>query len=222
MVQSILKAASLAAILMVLSGCGNQPGTETANQVWSGVSDLWSKDDQPDPRARLTRDALDQAEIRLIYIEIPEFPSQATLQEVARNRANSTWLSVDGVTVTFQQGFLVATRGYGEDLMAADLDAVRSAVMRGSGQNILRVHDYLDGGDDIERRSFICNIRTLGRSSVTILQEVVPVRQVSETCQNPDIQFQNRYDFASDGRLVASKQWISPSVGYMVAEELSR
>lgn len=218
----IYKMSAILAVAAALAGCGDLASDGIASQALQGLGALGKRQAPADPRQGLTRDALDNAPIRLVYVEIPKFPSQATLQEVARNRNQITWLSVDGISVTFEQGFLVATRGYGEDIMGADIAASKAAIRRGSGQNLLRVHDYLDGSDDIQRRSFLCDISALGAGSVRILSENVSVRSYSERCSNPELSFENRYDFGRDGRLVASRQWVSPSVGYMVTQELSR
>lgn len=219
---SVSKALAVGMSALILGGCGDNASAKFAQQALGGLSGLGSRGEQPDPRTGLTREALDTADIRLLYVEVPDIPSKATVQEVARNRKNITWRYVDGASLTFHKGILVSTRGLGDDLMGADIKSINAAVRHGRGANALRVHDYLNGDEDIERRSFLCNIRTLGAGQVTVLDEPIPVKQIVENCQNPEFQFENRYYFASDGRLVASKQWVSPMVGYMITEELSR
>ena len=49
-----------------------------------------------------------------------------------------TWLGDSGYSVSIENGLVVATRGFGKDLMAADVASVRAAIDAGGGEAIWR------------------------------------------------------------------------------------
>ena len=54
----------------------------------------------------------------IILIASLDNKNQATLVSLGNNKEQLTWVSADGISLTFNQGVLVATRGYSEDLIA--------------------------------------------------------------------------------------------------------
>ena len=54
----------------------------------------------------------------IILISSLEQNNQATLVALGNNDQKLTWVSADGISLTYDQGILIATRGYSEDLLA--------------------------------------------------------------------------------------------------------
>lgn len=125
-----------------------------------------------------------------------------------------TWISSDGITLGYRGGLLVATRGLGPDLMAADTGQALAAVRSGSGSYV-RIYDYLDGEDQAVRRSFVCSVKNKGSEVIEIYELKLTLRKVIESCSNPEFQIRNTYWISNRNRIRQSKQWIGPDVGYV-------
>ena len=54
----------------------------------------------------------------IILISSEDMRVQATLVALGNNQEKLTWVSADGISFTFDNGILIATRGYTQDLMA--------------------------------------------------------------------------------------------------------
>jgi hypothetical protein len=65
------------------------------------------------------------------------------------------WAAADGAQVALRDGILISTRGFGMDLMSADVPSVAGLLADHS-----RTHHYLDGTDTPIRRSYTCTAAT--------------------------------------------------------------
>ena len=54
----------------------------------------------------------------IILISSTDFKNQATLIALGNNNEKLTWVSADGISLTFDQGVLIATRGFSQDLFS--------------------------------------------------------------------------------------------------------
>ena len=132
-----------------------------------------------------------------------------------------TWLSVDGATLIMQQGMVVGTRGFGGGLMASDVTQSLGKVLSGQGGYTLRFHSFLNGNDETVTRSYKCEVKTLGANPATILGELVPARQLTETCRSLDQVFVNSYWVAdSGGDIIQSRQWLGDFLGSVTLRDI--
>ena len=153
-------------------------------------------------RQRLTPDVRAQFGDATLMIALLEEKKQASvLIEDGENQDVVTYFTPDGISISLQDGVLVATRGLGFDLMAADVSEVQSAIRNGG--RAVRVHRYLDGEDQMVIKSFVCDYAGASR--------------VIETCYGNGNNFENRYSIVA-GQVVSSRQWIGPQLGYIVLE----
>ena len=53
----------------------------------------------------------------IIGLSSPKHQEQATLVALGNQNDKLTWVSADGISVSFANGVLIATRGYSQDLM---------------------------------------------------------------------------------------------------------
>jgi len=150
-----------------------------------------------------------------LRVTLPATGAQATLAPVAHNADVTVWQTLDGITLSLREGVLVATRGLGDDLMSADVDGTL-AMLRGSNREAQYPHirSYLDGEDRTVFRSFQCR-QEAGTGAG-------PARQVVEHCVSTDIEMTNTYWLDGAGKIVRSRQWVSPTVAYMETERLPR
>lgn len=132
----------------------------------------------------------------------------------AEGGAVRAWRATSGVSVVTQQGIAVATRGFGDDLMGAEVSNVVAALTRGAGQ-ARRIYEHLDGQDQIITSVYDCSYETLRRERVEVLGRAYLVNVIAEGCRNEARSFANVYWRANSGAIVQSRQWISRGTGYM-------
>lgn len=100
----------LAATAM-LSGCGLLQGPAPA-----------------DPRETLRRADLEAVGNPLLLAVLPEKGVFASLMPLVRKGDTLTWVTADGVTLAFENGVLIGSRGLGDDLMGGDSGGTASAI----------------------------------------------------------------------------------------------
>lgn len=125
-----------------------------------------------------------------------------------------TWLGDSGYSVSIENGLVVATRGFGKDLMAADVASVRAAIDAGGGEAV-RLHDYLDSRDQIVQERYACVIASAGPQPVDLGLRQVEAEAFAETCRSTRVQFENMYFIGESGGIIASRQFVSDVVGYL-------
>jgi hypothetical protein len=124
-----------------------------------------------------------------------------------------TWASNTYETVSLQDGILVATRGFGNDIMSSSAPSL-GQVKSGAGF-FHRVYYYLDGADQSQRADFDCNFAASGSETVAVLDKAYATRRVTESCSNPDTSFENLYWFDGSGSLRQSLQFVSVQAASM-------
>lgn len=169
---------------------------------------------------RPTRAQIDASDREVIFSAVPARGNGATLVKIGQNGPAATYTTADGTTLSLADGVLIATRGLGEDLMSAE--APSAAALRAGTGSHSRTY-YLLGGVDQKRVLRIACALTPGPTSpAEVVGLRVTVRQVTETCTGPAGTVTNQFWFEPDGRIRLSRQWVSPSVGYLEIELLSR
>ncbi|MFQ1702127.1 YjbF family lipoprotein [Loktanella agnita] len=195
---------------LALSGCGN-----TANDEL--IKGLWQRFTSPDKttatadidalRAAVTPQALAQIDGPVLLAQVPALQGAAILVLGGRNAGVETFLTPDGVSISTENGMLVATRGFGYDLMTADVAEPLSAITDARPRAV-RIHRYLNGENQLVPQSFVCRYVALTPT------------QINESCQSSSDSFENSYTTNSKGQIVMSRQWISPQLGYITTERL--
>ena len=135
------------------------------------------------------------------------------------NSGQRTWIGEAGYTVTLDDGLLVATRGLGGDLIAANTAGVR-AILRQGGGVTERQHDYLDDRDRIQTETYTCTIEAKGPQEVDLGIRKETAEFWTETCANARIQFENQYFVDETGTIIAARQFVSQTVAYVRNNEL--
>ena len=167
--------------------------------------------------APLTRAQADANPGKFLLVTAYGGASVVSVVPVSSNGNRDTWISADNVTVTLENGIVVATRGLPRDLIAARVDGVRSALSAGGGA-AQRVHETLDDLDQISTELLQCSIVFDAAETVTILQKAIPTRRFKETCQGQRTAFSNTYWIASGNRLVKTSQAVAPETGFLLIE----
>ncbi|SIT81524.1 Group 4 capsule polysaccharide lipoprotein gfcB, YjbF [Yoonia rosea] len=208
-------------VLLGVTACGplaqQQPVVSVLRGIAEAGSDVW--EEKTDPREVLTRDIIEAATNDLLLFA----PVNQDMASVfARRSTNSDliiWVSDEGISLTLQDGVVVATRGLGNDLMGADLNQTYQRVVSGSGSTV-RIYDYLNGEDQITRREYACKTTTLRNETIEIFQRKHETRLISETCMGDAGGFGNLYWIDAGGMIWQSRQWISARVGMVDIQRL--
>lgn len=175
-----------------------------------------------DPRAILNRAQIDASPQPILLADAARLNGGATLVEMGRRDGVVTWRTRDFAALSYRDGLLVATRGLGFDLMSADVSGSRAALSGGPAQGYTRLASFLGPEDDTVFRAFVCEMRNAGSDSVQSFGLTFPALRMEETCYGKNLRIDNRYWVAPGGGLRRSIQWVSPEVGYLETEQISR
>lgn len=144
---------------------------------------------------------------------IPKFGTNAFFVPYGQNGAIETWASPEGQTISFRGGVMVATRGFGGDIMQSAGPSI-GQIASGSGKHT-RIYDYLDGADQNLRREFACTLRNAGMETITVVDRQHTTRHIVEDCTGNGGQFTNEYWFEGGTFLRKSKQLINIEWGHL-------
>jgi len=148
----------------------------------------------------------------VLQVQIPSRGADAPLSLAAVNGDVETWMAVDDISLSFRRGVLVASRGLGFDLMGADAQTTLDAMAGRQGGVYRRQMRYLTGDHHSTWLMAGCTMKEAG-------PEVVGGRSLSrfeEACQARQHVFTNVFWRDGDGRIVRSRQWLSPEIGYVL------
>ncbi len=124
-----------------------------------------------------------------------------------------TWSTLDGTTLTLENGVVIGTAGLGPDLFSVDVDPVRSRRLDRSSP---RIHRYVDGENHVQLSAFVCTMSVDHDLSVPWDGKTIKVSRFDEVCSCANIQFENYYLYSRSGYLLGSKQWIGLNTGYLL------
>ena len=208
---------ALAAVLaLALAGCGSEQSDlgATAGRLFQALKSRAGGGAAPAPP--VSRAQIAGFTDPLLYGRIPSRGADSFLGLAAEGGPYHTWISPDGISLTLRDGgVLVATRGLGEDLVAAEVPAIR-----GPGGAALRRHRYLGGDERLTEVTFRCRIEPAGRETIEVLERRYATRRVAETCRSGARRFRNDYWLGNQGDIRQSRQWISDSVGFIILQRV--
>jgi len=154
----------------------------------------------------------------VLLVKIIARDAVAPLTKVAQTGGAITWISPGKVTMSFEDGILVSTRGLGDDLMGADPVGVRAALNAGGG-TATRRQSFLSSEDQIFTREMTC---TVTREGPEVLQTIGGARDTVkffENCKGPLLEFRNTYWMAG-GAIIRSRQAVSAGEGFIQIDQL--
>lgn len=149
----------------------------------------------------------------IIGISASEQSNKATLVVLGDFKDTLTWVSADGISLSFFNGVLIATRGYSQDLIESRNDN-KNQVFKGYQKSYKKIFRYIGGQNDYEDFVFTCNIKSKLNHETKILNIHLNTTKFTETCNSESRNHEN-YFFVLPGTniVLKSKQWISPSQG---------
>ena len=210
------------ALLALMSGCGNDStGNEMALPLKALIAKAGSRDVRPTAEADTSDPAIKAAILAYrARLEADGQPillaSNTTLKygtlhaPFGQNQDVKTWSSTGYQTLALRGGILIATRGFGPDLMSAVAPTVaRIATAVGSTN---RRYFYLDGADQPQSHAFTCTLASGGSERIEVMAKSFATRKVSESCSGPAGSFVNQYWFDHGLNIRQSSQYIAPGL----------
>ena len=194
----------------VLSGCSSDPRTNAILR-----SALPGKARVPEPNAQFV--AAYQAKAQGVAAAVESRPEMIVVllrQAVSDASGVETMIAADGSQLMFNRGVLVGSRGFGYDLMAAEVSQSVALVQSLSTGVSTRLMTLIDGDDHAVTRAFRCQISPGKMEPVVIGTTPVAARTVTEDCRGTLAQFYNFYWVVpGTGEIIQSSQWAGPLTG---------
>ena len=213
-------------VSLVASGCSSTKSDLSADVLLKEVVHKFrasrSTPKMPDPSAASVV-ALRKTDEPLVQIMFPTIKAASVLRIIESNGGYDTWAAwgiVDRRTVTMKRGIITATRAIWRDLMSADVDGVLDLVTRRAEGTAPYTQRYLDGDHAIIEAKSTCVV-SRGYDQVVDFGEIhEPVLQMFSSCVSADRQFVDLYLVDARGRIVQSRQWIGPGMGFAITRRL--
>jgi hypothetical protein len=168
---------------------------------------------QTDTVMPLSRAQIDAYPRDLMLIDVILRDATAYVFLGAVNGSKTTWMSEDGLSMTFEHGVLIGTRGFGFDMMAAEVSGTLTGFSGASSYS--RTYDFLDGLNQIRRPIFKCQTTEVREEIIEIADRSYAVTVFEELCVGETNTFTNIYRKDTNGTIRQSRQWVSPDLGYI-------
>ncbi len=216
---------------LALSGCSNAPERATAG---FGVA-------APELRALFRRGGEATAPLRptpgfpgldpsliagqtapMMGAYIEDRQALAALVAVETSAGVTSWRTADSIGLAISdRGMLVATRGLGADLLAADVSQTAALVGSGRSGTAQRRQVYLDGVYGRVNVTLTCTVTPMGAETLVLNGRQHRTLRFDERCTGAGAPVVNRYWRDINGPLIRqSSQWIGADVGTVHLQRL--
>ena len=207
---------------MLLSACGNQAadgpslfGTtrKAVEQLARGIPGRGTAEPAAKPRdpAEMAAAALRVNPSPLVLASIESLGTTQVLAMVGDNAGMRTYMTEGKQALILRRGMLVGTRGLGNDLSVAEApqgEALIRARRSGTAPRIMRIYT----GDGLETPLALqCTIGPGGGEGGV---------NVTESCRAGNLSIQNSHVVTSGGDITASRQWVTPALGYVTIQTI--
>lgn len=210
---------SLCLGLFLVAGCGPLYEDSLGTKFLGAAQSAVGIGETPAPAAPALSPAVaNAAPGDVLLVKIIARNAVAPMTKVAQNGGAITWISPGEVTMSFEDGILVGTRGLNDDLMGVDPIGVRAALAAGGG-TARRLQSFLTSEDQIATREVTCTITRIGSEDLEIIGGTRTTVKFEENCKGPALEFKNSYWLAG-GKIVRSRQAVSAGVGFIQADQL--
>ena len=152
----------------------------------------------------------------IILLSSLDGKNDATLVLLGNYQNKLTWVSSDGISLSFEDGILIATRGYSQDLIEAqhnNLDKLFTQAI----SNRYKTYRFLNGKNQYEELKFLCSMTSEQNTDSKVLNLTLKTTKFTEFCKSDDTRHSNEfYVLPNTNIVIKSKQWISKANGYVI------
>ncbi|MGQ0609637.1 MAG: YjbF family lipoprotein [Paracoccaceae bacterium] len=207
---------ALAAAVLWLAGCGSEGGppalpigailkAQLGGATATAASPAPAPDPAPDPAMLAeARRALGAGGKPVISVTDRSLGLATFMVPLGENGGVVSWANPEYQTIAMRDGVMLATRGFGRDLISAEVPTAEH--LRNARGGHRRVHYVLDGADQTLRLDFDCRLSVAGTETISILGLSHLVRRVDEVCTGAEGALTNSYWFDTSGRIRQSRQ----------------
>lgn len=174
----------------------------------------------PAPAPDLAQAALASIPGPVVLASFEANGAQMVFGLVGENGAMRSYQSPDQRGLVLRAGLLAATRGLGNDLMSSDTAAVSALIHARRPGTAERVQRYLDGSGIERPVPMRCTVALGAEVSQPIGAITYSGQQVAEHCEGSGAVIDNVYIVSPEGRIVMSRQWLGPELGYVTIQVL--
>ncbi len=214
---------ALLVAIVALAGCNNSGQTNPLLNVAAGfvpaLGAIPGVAEAPAASPGFSPDQIAANPDNYILIQGQVLGDPVLARRIAQNGLQETWLAQNGFSAVYRDGIMVATRGLGEDLIAATPSGIRAALRAGGGTG-QRVHDYIGDQNEIIQIAFECTITGGEIESVNLGLREESARKYAEICRSQRLQFENAYWIDASGEILTSLQFVSQASVYVRRSEL--
>ena len=210
--------------LTTLTSCSNSPDlTKGEIEIIPLIRDAVQAQTAPenfvDARKLVTRDKIDASGMEVLFVELESGKNGTSIKYPGAN-IGEVWLGVDGTTLTFKNGHLIATRGLGEDMMSSEGTFPSFHLIAGSTEYVKK-QSWLSEDNQITSTNYSCTASVEhAREKIIIFDKTFLVQRAIETCIDGDSKIGNEYFFERNGIVRRTRQFHSPALGYIFLERL--
>ena len=152
----------------------------------------------------------------IILLSSLDGKNTATLVALGNYKNKLTWVSSDGISVSFASGILIATRGYSQDLMESKHDNPETIFTRNIKSHAKTLR-YLNGENDYIETTFLCSLSPEMNTPSSFLDLTIMTTKFTEICKAEKTRHTNEYYVLPNTNIVLkSKQWISEKNGSII------
>jgi hypothetical protein len=206
--------------ILTLSACGTD---KSENILLDAVTAKAKASLAPKQAGTVQAQAPSRAQLETLgapiaIISVPSAGAVSLMGQLSANNGTQAFASPDGSMVTYRGGVLISTRGITGGLMSASVPSPAALAQPGSSHQ--RTHYVLGDNDSIAPIPFTCTTAFVGTETVEVLQKRHNVRHMTETCTGAPGQITNHYWFEGGSKIRASRQWVTPTLGYFETQHV--
>lgn len=196
--------AAILCAALALAGCSSEKDPASGAQMVKNATGAIFSGRQAGVAKPISRAELNAYKTPMIEIKVPRTGMTAYVVPISVANGVETWASASDQTVSFRDGIMVATRGFGPDLMRSEGPSL-ARIAQGSG-SVTRRMVWLDGSDAVQQFDFTCELSVAGTENITVVDRQHSTRHVLEHCSGKQGEFTNEYWLEGGNFLRKSKQ----------------
>ena len=172
-----------------------------------------------DARKVITRQMIETAGIPLMFVE-KRNGQNWTLALFPGENIQETWIGGGGATLSLHNGELVATRGFGDDLMGTSVLKSKAFIERLDASYTKKIR-YLTPDNKNNDHNLRCKmVKSKEKEIIEVFELKHTVSKYSESCVIEERIITNEFWQDSAGITIMSKQFHSDTVGYLLIMKL--
>jgi hypothetical protein len=198
------------ASLTILTSCSSDPNQSAL------VKQALNRSDAIEPAPEFIAARNSGAPAYVAGLQNKEGAYTLFVRQTVNAKGEETWISPDHLSLGMKEGMIIATRGFGNDMYAADVSGTLQALKTGQTATITEHFiTPLNNSSLVERLAFRCRITRQARTPVPLSESYTADTDLFyETCRNGQIDFQNLFWVERGSKkIVQSRQWISEETG---------